>query len=111
MECTMKAMEFLSSSQRAFLEAVARLGYCNPFLPERVEWELEALGLDFVEGAPVWSQPVDDPDRPRANVLRIMERLEPLAAQLLDGVRETPGLSERDLVLYEDTVLFLLFHR
>ena len=101
----------LSTSQRAFLEAVAKLGYCNPFLPERVEWELEALGLDFVEGEPVWSQPVDDPDRPRANVVRIVARLEPLAEQLRASLAGSAEAAEHDLVLYEDAVLFLLFHR
>ena len=101
----------LSAGQRAFLEAVAQLGYCNPFLPERVEWELQALGLDIVEGGAVWSQPVDDPDRPRANVIRIMARLEPLAEEMRAGLAGTAGAAEHDLVLYEDAVLFLIYHR
>jgi hypothetical protein len=81
-------MTSLSTDQRAFLQAVARLGYCNPFLPERVEWELEALGLDVIEDEAVWSQPVDDPDRPRANVIRIMARLEPLAEEMRAGLAD-----------------------
>ena len=101
----------LSTSQRAFLETVSRLGYCNPFLPERVEWEMEALGLDFVEGDAVWSQPVDDPDRPRANVTRIVARLEPLAGQMRAGLAESAEASAHDLALYEDAVLFLIYHR
>jgi transcriptional regulator with AAA-type ATPase domain len=104
-------MQPLSASQRAFLEAVAKLGYCNPFLPDRVEWELEALGLDFVEGGPVWSQRVEDPDRPRDNVVRIVARLEPLAEEMRAGLAESAAASGHDLVLYEDAVLFLLFHR
>jgi hypothetical protein len=104
-------MTSLSTSQRAFLETVSRLGYCNPFLPQRVEWELEALGLDFVEGDPVWSQPVDNPERPRANVTRIVARLEPLAEQLRAGLAESAIASGRDLALYEDAVLFLIYHR
>jgi hypothetical protein len=104
-------MDLLSSPERVFLEAVARLGYCNPFLPERVDWELEALGLDFVEGGPVWSQPVNDPDKPRANVVRIVERLQPLVSRLRDSLAESADAAGRDLVLYEDAVLFLLFHR
>jgi transcriptional regulator with AAA-type ATPase domain len=104
-------MSPLSTSQRAFLETVSRLGYCNPFLPERVECEMEALGLDFVEGDPVWSQPVDDPDRPRANVTRIVARLEPLAGQMRAGLAKSAEASAHDLALYEDAVLFLLYHR
>ena len=30
-------MAFLTTSERAFLRAIANLGYCNPFLPERIE--------------------------------------------------------------------------
>ena len=56
-------MAFLTTSERAFLRAIANLGYCNPFLPERIEYEREALGPDFVEAEAVWSLRVDDPDR------------------------------------------------
>jgi len=101
----------LSTSQRAFLETVSRLGYCNPFLPERVEWELEALGLDFVEADAVWSQPVDDPDRPRANVTRIVARLEPLAELMRNELADSGAPGGHDLTLYEDAVLFLIYHR
>jgi hypothetical protein len=49
--------------QRPFFEAVSRLGFCNPFLPERVEYEHQVLGEAFEEGDPVWSMQVADPDR------------------------------------------------
>src|SRR5690349_19737929 len=102
-------MSFLSRSERAFLRSVSQLAYCNPFLPERVECERAALGPDFVEVEPVWRLPVDQPERPRANVWRIVERLEPLAEQLRS--RLTTGLAEEDLQLYEDAVLHLLYQR
>jgi hypothetical protein len=75
----MYSMAFLSPEDRAFLRAVSQLAYCNHFLPERLEYERQALGSAFVEGEPVWSLSVDAPDRPRANVWRIVERLNPLA--------------------------------
>jgi hypothetical protein len=102
-------MSFLSRSERAFLRAVSQLAYCNPFLPERVECERAALGSDFLEGEPVWSLPVDQPERPRANVWRIVERLEPLAEQLRN--RLTAQAGDQDLRLYEDAVLHLLYQR
>src|SRR5271165_2291417 len=74
-ECTLKN---LANEERSFLQAVSKLAYCNPFLPERTELERAALGRDFVEGEPVWSQTVDNPDQPRANVWKIFDRLEPL---------------------------------
>src|SRR5690348_5793250 len=75
-------MTFLSPPQRAFLQAVSQLAYANPFLPERVAYERAALGEAFIPGEPVWSQHVHDPEQPRANVWRVVERLETLATQL-----------------------------
>ena len=66
----------ITERYRSFLATISQLAYCNPFLPERVTLERVALGSEFVEGEPVWSLPVDEPERPRANVWRIVERLE-----------------------------------
>jgi hypothetical protein len=101
-------MAFLSRAERSFLQAVSQLAYCNPFLPERVELERGALGDDFVEGEPVWSLPVDQPERPRANVWRIVKRLEPLAEQLRTRLATA---RHEDTGLYEDGVLHLLYQR
>src|SRR5262245_66680956 len=73
---------FLAAKERSFLDAVSRLAYCNPFLPERVECERAALGDEFVEGEAVWSLSVDQPEEIRANVIRIVRQLEPLATEL-----------------------------
>ena len=104
-------MSLFSSQQSAFLRAVSHLAYANPFLPERVEWERVALGPDFVEGEPVWSQQVKDPQRPRANVWKIAERLAPVAGQLRDRLEGGAAASDEDLALYEDAVLYLLYQR
>ncbi|HTS29381.1 MAG TPA: sigma 54-interacting transcriptional regulator [Bryobacteraceae bacterium] len=103
-------MPFLSASQRSLLKAVSQLGYCNPFLPERVELERAALGAEFVEGEPVWSFHVDNPG-PRENHWRIQGRLEPAAEQARERLLEGADASESDLVLYEDAVLSLLYTR
>ena len=104
-------MAFLSRSERTFVQAVSQLAYCNPFLPERVEYERAALGGDFVEGEPVWSLPVEQPEQPRANVWRIVERLEPLAEQMRDRLRARPSAAPEDLAIYEDAILHLLYQR
>src|SRR5690348_14721866 len=105
-------MAFLSSKERGFLTAVSQLAYCNPFLPERADFERAALGRDYVEGEPVWSLPVDGPERPRANVWRIAERLESLIAQLRSRLLSTGTKStQAELVLYEDAVVHLLYSR
>jgi len=104
-------MAFLTSSLRNLLQEVSRLAYCNPFLPERVALERAVLGRNFVEGEPVWSQPVQNPDQPRTNELRISELLEPLVTQLRTRLAEGAAARGEDLVLYEDAVLYLLFQR
>jgi len=103
-------MRFFTSQQRTLLKAVSGLGYANPFLPERVEWERAALGAEFVEGEPVWSYRVDRPE-PRENVWRVYRRVEPVAEQLRSRLREGVEAREADLALYEDAVLQLLYTR
>ena len=102
----------LSPQERAFLQAVSKLAYCNPFLPERVALEREALGPNFVPGEPVWSLPVADPERVRANAWRLAAHTEKLCEALQQKLRAgVHSNSEADLVLYEDGVLHMLFHR
>ncbi len=103
-------MPFLSGTQQALLRAVSQLGYCNPFLPERVECERAVLGAEFVESEPVWSYHVEHPG-PRENHWRIQNRLEPLAELLRMRLHEGVEAQEADLLLYEDAVLYLLYTR
>jgi transcriptional regulator with AAA-type ATPase domain len=104
-------MALLDKAERSFLEAVSRLAYCNPFLPERIEFEREALGEEFEPGEPVWSLRVEDPEKPSANTWKVKQRLEVLAEPLRERVVGGQAARERDLVLYEDAILFLLYHR
>jgi transcriptional regulator with AAA-type ATPase domain len=104
-------MPFLAADERRFLQVVSDFAYCNPFLPEHTDLERSALGEDFVEGEPVWSQPVDDPERPRVNVWRIAGHVAPLAERLCARLRSGVAAREADLALYEDAVLHLLYQR
>jgi transcriptional regulator with AAA-type ATPase domain len=104
-------MRFLSTTERRFLEAVTGLSSSNPFLPEHSAFERAALGQDFVEGEPVWSLPVDQPERPRANVWRIAGRLEILTTQLRDRLHAGVPAREGDLVLYGNAVERHLYQR
>src|SRR3989304_704555 len=70
---------FLTQKERGFLRAVANLGYCNPFLPERIQYEREALGADFREAEPVWSLRVADPNRPHVNIIKTTAKVETLS--------------------------------
>ena len=106
----MSAIHFLTPSQRALLQGVSRLGYANPFLPERVECERAVLGGEFLEGEPVWSYRAEHPE-PRANVWRIVEKLQPLVEQLRTRLAGGIEAREQDLGLYEDATLQLIYQR
>ena len=63
-------MSLFSSTDRRFAQAIADLGHCNPFLPERIEWERVALGEQFDENDSVWSKH-GDWERDRPNITRL----------------------------------------
>ena len=49
-----------------FAESATRVIYSNPFLPERIKYEREALGSDYREMERAWNvyhmEPSDDPN-------------------------------------------------
>ena len=104
-------MALFEPGQQAFAQSIAHLNYCNPFLPDRIRHEQEALGSDFLPLKSVWSLradlPVNDP-----NVKELIGRAHALAdvllARLDQGVRPD---SEEQAVLYEDLIFFVLYHR
>jgi len=104
-------MPFLTPDERPLLQAIQQLAYCNPFLPERVQFERAVLGPEFQEGEPVWSQRVEDPEGPHLNDVRIGARLAPFAEQLRARLAEGTDTREHDLVIYEDAILYLLYQR
>lgn len=103
-------MSFFTDSERCFLDAVSSLLYCNPFLPERIECERIALGSAYVEGAPPWNV---DPDHTELhqNVVSLMDMAETLAASVRTRLKGASPMGKADGRLYEDLVLFLLYHR
>ena len=51
-------MVFESAAERRVAAAISHLAYCNPFLPERMRFEAEALGERFIPGDAVWNAAV-----------------------------------------------------
>jgi hypothetical protein len=100
----------LVPADRALLRTISDLAYANPFAPQRVTLERAVLGAEFVEGEPVWSMRVDQPDRPRANVWKIIALLEPLVEGLRKHLADGGMLPPTDLALYEDAALHLMYH-
>ena len=66
-------MVFLKPDERKLLEAISKINYVNPFLPERVQCEREALGDDFDESKADWNLLGDDPDLHLVNINKIIE--------------------------------------
>ncbi|MHC4980235.1 MAG: sigma 54-interacting transcriptional regulator [Planctomycetota bacterium] len=103
-------MTLLSAADRRFVEAISKLVYCNPFMPERIEYERQALGDRFVDAPLVWSlQPDDEGERP--NIARLLERVEPMAAALRQRLGSGARVEARDVALYEDLVLYMLYQQ
>lgn len=105
----MSGMTFLTGGDRALAQAISRLAYCNPFLPERIECERAALGTEFVAGGTLWHATGEPGPMPNVAALgRLADMLAGrLAARLTEGARPSP----EDLQLYEDVVVYLLFSR
>ena len=105
-------MAFLSAANRRFLEAVSKLLYANPFLPEMVTYERQALRGEAINEEPMWSASVSDPDRVRANTWLIMKRLTPLVRTLREALAHgSAAADETELTLYEDGLLYFFYYK
>src|SRR2546427_12875465 len=102
-------MAFLTGSDRTLAEAISRLAYCNPFLPERIECERQALGDAFMPGGTLWHA-TGDPEPP-PNVFVLRERAGALSERLAARLAEQARPGAEDLQLYEDVVIYMLFAR
>ena len=105
-------MAILSSRDLQVAEAIGQIGYCNPFLPERLALERAALGEDFCCADPVINLPPDaDLQTIFPNFIALQERAEVLSEtmrrRLLNGAIPT----ERELHVYQNMTLYLLYNR
>ena len=103
------AAEFLDGSDRQLAEAISRLAYCNPFLPDRIEFERQALADAFVPGGTLWH--AAGLPEPPPNVGALRERATELVERLAGRLAAQARPSAADLTLYEDVVIYLLFAR
>jgi transcriptional regulator with AAA-type ATPase domain len=109
-------MGIFSECDGHFAQTLARLMYCNHFLPERIELEREALGADFDEKELVWSvrPSVGAVQRhlagERPNILLILERTQHLAEEVRQRLLDGPAPSEVEVDLYQDLVIYMLYH-
>jgi len=92
-------MVFISGTHRQLLESYAQLGYCNPFLPDRMRLERAVLGSEFKEGEAVWSYRAEEP-QPRENIGRLQRRVGPALETVRSRLKGREGSepAPRDLV-------------
>src|SRR3954467_15358987 len=103
-------MLFETTQDRSRAEAIARLTYCNPFLPERIRCEHEVLGDEFVESEMAWHLG-SDPTGHRPNLGILTQRVEELAARTRARLLEGASTTQQELRAYEDLVMYLLYYR
>lgn len=104
-------MAFLNRTERRQAEAIAQIGYCNPFLTERLKWERQAIGERFQEGAAVMNLPSTTVEEEKVfgNFLLILKRAQELADAMRVKVLSGHCTREDDQRLYRETVLFTLY--
>jgi transcriptional regulator with AAA-type ATPase domain len=102
-------MALLSTQDRKFLEALSRLAYANPFLPDRIELERIALGGQFQAGGSiVWSRSADIDDR-APNIANLASRANEIVEHAREALVAGRRATEPELLLYEDAALYALY--
>lgn len=103
-------MSLFSATDRKFSQAVSQLAHCNPFLPERIDLEREALGRQFEESILVWSR-LGAVEEDRPNVRKIAERVENLVTKTREKLTGCESIADDDQRIYKDLVSYLLYYR
>jgi transcriptional regulator with AAA-type ATPase domain len=102
-------MTIFSAENRSFAETLSRLVYANPFLPERIELERQALGEEFDPSPPVWSMRVDRLDE-EPNLVRLGQRAVAVARSARESLQNGSQPTAEDAELYEDVAAYALYH-
>jgi DNA-binding NtrC family response regulator len=103
-------MSVFSEADVQFAATLSRIVYCNPFTPQRIDLERDALGGDFVEIDSAWNMRADSEGH-HANLDRLTQRAQLIADSVRLLLAGGEAASVRELELYEDMVIFLLYHR
>jgi transcriptional regulator with AAA-type ATPase domain len=102
-------MSLFAASDKPLIDALARLSFCNPFLPERIELERQALGDSFVLRDGAWHIHADaETDNP--NLPALISVADNLVAKSATLLRDGAKAKGEDGCLYEALVIFHLYH-
>ncbi|MFH0944666.1 MAG: hypothetical protein V2A76_05660, partial [Planctomycetota bacterium] len=91
--------------------AISGLDYCNPFQPERLEFERSALGEEYVGFERVLNVRSEESYADvEENIQRLVRRVGKVVETARERLLAGDAASESDRVLYEDLALFFLYH-
>jgi DNA-binding NtrC family response regulator len=102
-------MPLMTAAERGFARAISKLVFANPFLPERIDAEREALGRDFIATRSVWSARAQEEDSP--NLPALNARAQALADALRERLAKGTAPRADEPSVYEDVVLYVLYSR
>jgi hypothetical protein len=102
-------MALFTDAERKCAHALVALGYCNPFLPERITYEREILGKAFVGAEDVWYKDVQD-EESRPNLELLTQRAKSLADRGRSRMMAGQASGDEEISLYADTVLYYFFN-
>lgn len=104
-------MALIRDPELPFVQAVARLNYTNPFTPERLALEQQALGSDFTsEPDTYWSLTPEQTTQRRPNLILILERARAAADSIRSRLLQRQSAASHELQLYDDLSLYVLFY-
>lgn len=108
-------MALFLPADRRFAQTLSALAYCNPFLPARIEYERGALGSQFeTEHADwnisLWNVPTSQ-ERAAVNVQRLVDECELVLKRTRPKLLRQADWHADELTLYDDLVLFVLYHQ
>jgi hypothetical protein len=100
--------EIFEAPDRLFAEAVSRINAANPFLPERIDAEREALGTAFVEAGAAWNTRPPTAES-HVNVRTITARCGEIIGRALKETLAGAKPSDDDGALYEEIAGYWLY--
>ncbi len=102
-------MPLFTTKERRFAEGIADLMYCNPFLPERIEYERQVLEAEFEQRDADWNVTPGLELHPnvRLVVQRTQQTLDAARRRQIDGTT----FGEQDARRYEEMLMLVQYYR
>ena len=102
-------MILLNSDELHLAQAISQLTFCNPFLPQRMEFERAVLGSDYVASDTSWNFPTSGQDE-RPNETRTRDKVASFVTTLRGRMAGKLGPGVQEWRLYQDAVVHYLYY-